>query len=539
MTASPDGKVYASDQGELTVSISPSSWVMDIGQSKIFTSDVSGGTGPYLYQWYMNSEPISGANGSTYTFAPSPPPSSVSIYVVVNDSATIPATAMSNTATVTVNPTMHYDNPPYASSSEINALNTSTVLICGAVSGGTPPYTYQWYEMNNESYSEISGATSSNYTFTPNDTATTPQWTFEVKVTDSADEPVWLPSESVCVHTSQKVPAPQIQTVTPAPGEGYAIWVGYPSGANFSFGFDVRRWNDTTNGLVFEYQGDARLYVPGTALDFQFTLMSGTNWNYSHIYINCSGDIIPIYLYNCSSFDMVTSNVTYEGNVPTFTNVITFHDIALQTYDDNVTSSITLVFTQHFIADWTKFKIQTDTYADLTKMKLYYSNQSAVQNNTKFSLSFDYRVGLGNMTPTDQYGSVEIPPTRVTQTSLYFDVNGTGGMQYSVADMTLDDNYTEVQDTKEIPNRTAIAYFSSISPLSHQKEQIFSQRFTNLTYGVTKAIRSDPTISVMHSQIPWSAPVPEINNVGVAIGATIVILVSIVFLKKKKIRGTS
>jgi hypothetical protein len=551
MIISPDGKFYASSQPALSVSISPSLIVMDVGQSTIFTSNVSGGTNPYSYQWYLNGTLVSGATGPTHTFAPSAN-GSVSVYLMVNDSATIPASAMSDTATVLVNPSMYYLTSPSASSSVINALHPSTVLTCGAVSGGTPPYTYQWYKMNPDlSYSVIPGATSSSYTFTPNDTANTPVWFFRVKVTDSAK--AWVATEPVSVTTSQKVPAPEISfgnnTET-----SYGMAVGYPSSRdadlssalNFSFSFNVRKFFDISDGLVVEYEGLAFSYVSGSWLCFQFRLMSGTNWNYPHIYINCSGDVIPIYLYNCSSFDMVTSNVTYVGDVPTFTNVITFHDIALQTYGHDDASSISLVFTQHFIADWTKLKIQTDTYADLTNMKLYYSNGSAVPSNTKFSLNFDYNVNLFNQSANfgPDHGAVEISPTSVTQTGLYFNVEGTEGIQYSLADMTLDDNYTELQGDTQIPNKTAIAYFSSISLFSLQKEQICSQRFTDLTYNVTTAVTSDPTISVMHNQVPFTE-LPEVAESQssqppgyiiyiIAIVAIIIVVTGSVFILKRR-----
>jgi hypothetical protein len=554
MIISPDGKFYASSQPALSVSISPSLIVMDVGQSTIFTSNVSGGTGSYSYQWYLNGTLVSGATGPTHAFAPSAN-GSVSVYLVVNDSATIPASAMSNTVTVLVNPSMHYLTGPSASSSVINALHPSTVLTCGVVSGGTPPYTYQWYKMNPDmGYSVIRGETSPSYTFTPNDTANTPVWFFRVKVTDGAE--AWVATDPVSVTTSQKVPAPEISfgnnTET-----SYGMAVGYPSSfadpssaLNFSFSFNVRKYFDIYNGLVALYEGLAFSYVSGSWYCFEFRLESETNWHYPHIYINCSGSIIPIYLYNCSSFDMVTSNVTYVGDVPTFTNVITFHDIALETYGHDA-SSISLVFTQHFIADWTKLKIETDTYADLTNMTLYYSNQSAVPPYTKFSLNFDYNANLFNKSDPHPENSSAMSPTSINDTTLSFDVKGTEGMQYTIADMTLSDNYTEVQGNTQIPNKTAIAYFSSLSPFSLQKEQICSQRFTNLTYNLTTAVRSDPTVRVMHSQVPWSSSgdekgtdgggtgIPVINIVGVATGVVIVILVSLVLLKKKRVRGTS
>ena len=548
MVISPDGKFYASSQPALSVSISPSLIVMDVGQSTIFTSDVSGGTAPHSYQWYLNGTLVSGATGPTHTFAPSAN-GSVSVYLMVNDSATIPASAMSDTATVLVNPSMYYLTSPSASSSVINALHPNTVLTCGAVSGGTPPYTYQWYKMNPDlSTSAIPGATSSSYTFTPDNTATTPVWFFRVKVTDSAE--AWVATMPVSVTASQKVPAPEISFGNNNE-TSYGMAVGYPSSRdadlssaiNFSFSFNVRKYFDIYNGLVAEYEGLAFSYVSGSWLCFEFRLMSGTNWNYPHIYINCSGSIIPINLYNCRSFDMVTSSITYVEDVPTFTNVITFHDIALQTYD-NGASNITLMFTQHFIADWTKLTIKTETYANLTNMQLYYSDGSPVPHNTKFSLNFDYNANLFNKSDPHPENASAMSPTIINDTTLSFDVTGTEGMQYTIADMTLSDNYTEVQGDTQILNKTAIAYFSSISPFSLQKEQICSQRFTDLTYNVTTAVTSDPTISVMHSQVPFAGVPKEADSQSsqppgyiiyiIAIVAIIIVVTGSVFILKRR-----
>ncbi|MEM2972356.1 MAG: PKD domain-containing protein [Candidatus Bathyarchaeia archaeon] len=54
----------------LNVSISPLSALIFIGQSVTFTSTVSGGLAPYSYQWYLNDNPVSGANQNNWTFTP-------------------------------------------------------------------------------------------------------------------------------------------------------------------------------------------------------------------------------------------------------------------------------------------------------------------------------------------------------------------------------------------------------------------------------------------------------------------------------------
>ena len=313
------------------------------------------------------------------------------------------------------------------------------------------------------------------------------------------------------------VPAPTIQTQYIAKGTiiGGAVslgqfGMGFEHGENFSYGWALRKYIDPYNGLCAGYQGNLQSYVLETWLLFQFMLESQSNGaDYPVVYINCSGNVIPIHLYNCSSYDMVTTNVDYVGDVPTFTNVITFHDIALQTPGNNP-SSISLVFTQHFIADRTELTIGTQTYANLTKMKLYYTNQSEVLPNTEFSLNFDYMVGLFNQTPTDQYGSTPILPTSVTKTGLSFDVTGIGGMNYSIADVTLDDNYTEVRGASQVLNKTAIVYFA---PGWGGGSKCF-QRFTNLTYRVTTAVISDPTINVYHPSVPigWGSSNNPVNN---------------------------
>jgi hypothetical protein len=79
----------------LSVSISPSSVDMRVGESKLFTSTVSGGTSPYSYQWYLNGILVSGATSSKWTFTPTSA-GFYTVYVKVTDSLGMHTT--SNTA---------------------------------------------------------------------------------------------------------------------------------------------------------------------------------------------------------------------------------------------------------------------------------------------------------------------------------------------------------------------------------------------------------------------------------------------------------
>ncbi|MDW8040331.1 MAG: PKD domain-containing protein [Nitrososphaerota archaeon] len=71
-------KAFFKQVPPLTVSISPMSASIMVGQQVTFASSVSGGMPPYTYQWYVNNQPISGATSSSWTFKPT----EVGIYYV-------------------------------------------------------------------------------------------------------------------------------------------------------------------------------------------------------------------------------------------------------------------------------------------------------------------------------------------------------------------------------------------------------------------------------------------------------------------------
>ena len=83
----------------LTVSISPMSATILLGQQVTFTSTVTGGTPPYTYQWCLNNQPVSGANTATWTFKPT---ATGIYYVVLKVTDAAGNTAQSDPAKVTV-----------------------------------------------------------------------------------------------------------------------------------------------------------------------------------------------------------------------------------------------------------------------------------------------------------------------------------------------------------------------------------------------------------------------------------------------------
>jgi parallel beta-helix repeat protein len=98
----------------LSVSISPPSASMLMGQSVTFTSTVSGGYTPYTYQWFLNGNPVSGATSNTWTFTPT---TSGIFYVYLKVTDARGNTAQSDAARVVVStvPVGGYSIPPQLS----------------------------------------------------------------------------------------------------------------------------------------------------------------------------------------------------------------------------------------------------------------------------------------------------------------------------------------------------------------------------------------------------------------------------------------
>jgi len=181
--------------GPILASTTPT---IDSGQSASFVLSWSGGTSPFALTLYYGSDSHcstlgkqldqqAGITGSPLSFAePGLAVGTDYVCATVTDSGSPPkVTATPFAATVFVNPAL--------SAGAITPLAPSVVIgqsvtLAANPSGGTSPYSYQWYTSSDCSTAPISGATSSTYSASP-----TSATTYYYRVTDSAS-----PAVSAC-----------------------------------------------------------------------------------------------------------------------------------------------------------------------------------------------------------------------------------------------------------------------------------------------------------------------------------------------------
>jgi len=223
--------------GALSVSISPVSVILDVGQSQLFTSSISNGTSPYSYQWYVNGVAVSGATSASWTYAPQSA-GAYTIYVKTTDSASAAVTVQSDPASVTVNaaPSVTISPAPVV----INVGLSQT--FSSAVSGGTSPFFYQWY-LNSD---PVSGATSATWTFTPSSIGS---YSVCVKINDTVGIGATSNNSNVTV-TLPHVPMPigGLIGIT-----GYKLVFeqivnnsfSSPANINYYWSFNADKWNGT------------------------------------------------------------------------------------------------------------------------------------------------------------------------------------------------------------------------------------------------------------------------------------------------------
>jgi PKD repeat protein len=141
-----------------SVSIYPTSVIMDVSQEKVFSSTVNGGTPPYSYKWFLKGSQVSGATSPDWSFSPTLP-GNYAITLQVTDSASLARNSNEASATVNANLTVNIDPASATTTVGIPRIFSSTIT------GGTSPYSYDWYAND----TLVLGASSENMSFTPSE----------------------------------------------------------------------------------------------------------------------------------------------------------------------------------------------------------------------------------------------------------------------------------------------------------------------------------------------------------------------------------
>jgi peptidoglycan/xylan/chitin deacetylase (PgdA/CDA1 family) len=237
----------------LSLSISPSNWINDLGQVNQFTATASGGSSNYTsYQWSINGAQVPGQISNTFTCQPS----STGIYSItatVTDSlnSTSPQASPSS---LTVNPSLSLFITPVG---PLTLDSGQTQIFNATSSGGTGTVSYQWYVDGSQV-----GPNSSTYSYTASNS------THEItcKITDCSSNPNSFNSSAVPVTVNPALLTPTISASANSINQGNSSdllassistgsspytyqWLERdPAGSNITVGSNLPSFNFSTTG---------------------------------------------------------------------------------------------------------------------------------------------------------------------------------------------------------------------------------------------------------------------------------------------------
>ena len=218
----------------LTVSISPSSWIMDLGTTRIYNASVSGGSPRYTFTW--SQYPSGCTQPTNIPGSLVCKPTVTGTYTIKLDVSDTSTNTGSATTSLTINPFITATLPTATPASK-KADVGQNVHFQITVSGGTPPYTIQWQGL----WSGCNPGNTASFTCLATSNGT---FSIDAPVVDSLGDSVWGSIITYQVLSNVSVGTPTVSSsaidlkqsvtfsVTPKGGTGtYSyVWSNLPSG---------------------------------------------------------------------------------------------------------------------------------------------------------------------------------------------------------------------------------------------------------------------------------------------------------------------
>ena len=233
--------------GPLTVTISPATSTLDVGQYVIIS--VVNPYSAFTYIWYLDGSVVSGANQASYKFTPQSQ-GNYHIYVNVTNGT---QQANSNTATVSVNSALAVTISPMSEKVYVG----QTVTFQSTVTGGTGDFQYLWY-LNGT----VTSTTTSSYVLTPAGNATYYVYVIVNDIGTTNGVPSTPTVQSSTAQIIAAIKTYQVSFEETGLPTGTRWYVNLTNAQSHSAILSVSQFNETNGTYYFYIASGNKVYTP-------------------------------------------------------------------------------------------------------------------------------------------------------------------------------------------------------------------------------------------------------------------------------------
>ena len=470
-----------------TVSVSPGVATLDVGSSKMFIANSSGGSGSLSFQWFLDGAFI-GSNSTSYSYVASM--GSHYIYVNVTDSANPPTWAASNIVSITVNPALVAPIVS-ASTAAIDQGQTSNLTSTTAING-TSPYSLQWIVKapGTGSFSAISGATGPSYSFVTSGSTAVGVWSFELNVTDGASTPVTV-TTSVTSVMANIVP-----TVFISPGTA-AFDVGH------SQFFTANPTGGSNNYIAYQWFVNGSFKSGQSGSTFNFTSATLGSFSVTATVTDSLGVTSP-----------QSSNATISVNPTLVAPILTTVSVVVDQGSTSVLTTSVTTGTPSYVYQWYSKAPNAGTYSLISSGASPSYNFVTSNSNTVGVWSFEVQVtdAMGEVVNSSKVSvtvnialTVSVSPASTTlnvgQSQLFTATANGGSGTYT--------GYQWYVDAVSQPGQSASTF--SYSPTSVGYHSITATVSDSLGSTSVQSSAASATASITPTPTPTASPTPTLS----------------------------